>query len=164
MTTMPDWLPAILSVNGEWEDVLRRLYQVFESDFWRSGCSFQRRPVWWDRRVLPGESYEEGFWHLITRDDYQTNERLLDPRRAERLPWCAPTLRHSDDLQVRVWDYLEGSGAVRTYVWLENWDYVIVLEKQKKRVGEVAYLVTAFHVAGESRRRNLRGRYDKRIA
>jgi hypothetical protein len=163
MTTMPDWLPAILSVNGEWGDVLRRLYQVFESDFQRSGCLFQKRPVWWNRKVEKGDCYEEGFWHLITRDDHQTHERLLDPRRAERLPWCAPTLRNSDDLQVRVWDYVEGSSTIRTYVWLENWDYVIVLEKKQQRIGEVAFLVAAYHLDGESQSRRLRKKYAKRI-
>jgi len=164
MSELPPWLPAIISVNGEWEDVLCRLYHVFASDFKRSGCMFQERPVWWDRRVLPGERYEEGFWHLITRDDSRTKQRLFDPRRAERLPWCAPTLRNSQDIRVRVWDYEEGGGSIRTYVWLQNWDYVIVLEKKRARVGEVAFLVTAYHVDGESQKRSLRRKYEKRVA
>lgn len=155
----PEWLPEIVNVNGEWEEVLRRLYQIFDQDFRKSGCVFEKRQIFWDKRVLEGR-YEEGFWHLITKADEQTGERLLEPRRAERLPWCKPTLTNSKDSAVKVWDYPEGK--VRTYVWLEDWDYVIVLEKRKHRIGEIVFLITAFFVDGESSRRNLRRKYKAR--
>ena len=164
MTPRPKWLPEIVSVNGEWKTVLARLYAIFDADFKQTRREFEGRPVWWDQKVLPGERYEEGFWHLITRVDETVGERLLDPRRAERLPWCGPTISRTRDAAVKVWDYREGSGRIRTYVWLENWDYVIILEKRPQRVGEVAFLITAYHVDGESRRRNLRGKYANRVA
>ena len=162
--TPPLWLPAMASVNGEFSEVIARLYEVFCVDFHKSRCWFQKRPVWWDRRVLPdGLDYEEGFWHLVTRNDPSTRERLLDPRRAERLPWCRPTITHDTDSCVLAWDRVEGSGKVRTYIWLFDWDYVIILEKKKQRAGEIAFLVTAYHVDGEGRRRSLRRRYDERL-
>jgi len=86
MTKKPDWLPEIVSVDGEWDQVLARLYNIFDTDFKQTKRFFEGRPVWWDRRILAGNHYEEGFWHLITKTDQSTNERLLDPRRAERLP------------------------------------------------------------------------------
>lgn len=92
----------------------------------------------------------------------QTKERLFDPRRGERLPWCGPTISNAADGAVKVWDYMEASGGLRTYVWLEGWDYVIVLEKRQMRVGEVVFLITAFYVDGDSRRRSLRGKYERR--
>jgi hypothetical protein len=110
----------------------------------------------------PGERYEEGFWHLITRDDRVVGERLLDPRRAERLPWCGPTISHPNDVSVRVWDYKEGGGRIRTYLWLEILDYVIILEKRRQRGGEIAFLITAYHVDGESQRRNLNRKFANR--
>jgi hypothetical protein len=164
MTTKPDWLPEMISVNGEWNQVLARLYQIFDADFKEANRGFEEKPVWWDRRILPGDRYEEGFWHLITKTDQATGERLLDPRRAERLPWCGPTISHSQDSAVRVWDFREPSKRLRTYVWLEDWDYVIILEKRQQRIGEVAYLITAFHVGGDSTRKNLQSKYDKREA
>jgi len=160
----PVWLPDIVSVDGEWEQVLSRLYAVFEADFKVTGCSFQEKPVWWDRRILPGDRYEEGFWHLISKQDQKASERLFDPRRAERLPWCRPTLVNSRELELKVWDYREAGGRLRTYVWLRDWAYVVILEKKMQRCGEVAFLITAFYVDGDSKRKDLQRKYERRSA
>lgn len=163
MTAAPNWLPDIISVSGEWREVLARLYQIFDRDFRQTGCKFETLPVWWDRRKLDSP-YEEGFWHLITKFDHDQRERLLDPRRAERLPWCKPTTMHSDTPEVKVWDYEAGNSKIRTYVWLENWDYIVILEKRQLRGGRsIAFLITAFHIRGNSTRRKLRRKYEDRI-
>jgi len=164
MKEKPDWLPVIVSIDGVWGLVLSRLYTIFDRDFKQLKPMFSAMQVWWDRRVLGGERYEEGFWHLISRHEKETGERLLDPRRAERLPWCCPTLINARDNAVKVWDYKEGSGRMRTYVWLEDWDYVVILEKRKHRIGKIAFLITAFHVDGKSRRINLERKYLKKEA
>jgi hypothetical protein len=159
---MPDWLPDIVSVEGEWEKVLAKLYRIFAYDFRQTGCCFEDRPVWWDRRKLESP-YEEGFWHLITQLDHNQKERLFEPRRAERLPWCKPTIMNCGDLEVKVWDYKEARGKIRTYLWLENWDYVIVLEKRQLRGGRnIAFLITAFYVEGKSTKKSLQRKYEKR--
>ncbi len=164
MTGRPDWLPAMCSVDGEWNKVCPYLYQIFESDFKGRKPTLLTMLVWWHRRVLKDDpyGYEEGFWHLITRHDENGGERLFDPRRAERLPWCGPTISNAADHAVKVWDFEEGRGQLRTYVWLEKWDYAIVFEKRSMRVGIVAFLVTAFHVDGEYRRRLLLRKFEKR--
>ncbi len=153
-------------MDGPWEDVLARLYDVFDADFKQGRPSFEGRPVWWDRRILPGGSYEEGFWHLVTEEDKETGERLPDFRRAERLTWCAPTIRHADDEAVTVWDYEESSGKVRTYLWLENHEYVVILEKADREQGgkriHVAILVTAHFIKHEWKRTQLRRKYEQR--
>ena len=164
MSEMPPWLPPLISTNGNWHEVLTRLYAIFDTDFKKGRPEFQGRIVFWDNRILPGEKYEEGFWHLITRRDAQTGDRLLDPPRAEKVPWCAPTIRHTDDIVVRVWDYPEGTGKVRTYVWLENSGYLVILEKRKGRTAKgLAFLVTAYHVDGEDTRRSLKRKYERRL-
>lgn len=161
MIARPDWLPDIMSVDGEWEQILFRLYDIFDRDFKKGNPCLNKMPVWWDRRVLEGNMYEEGFWHLISKRDEKTGERLFDPRRAERLPWCYAVLSHANDSSVKLWDYKEGR-HLRTYVWLENFDYVIVLEKKKQRIGRVAFLITAFYVDRASRKRNLEKKFIKK--
>ncbi|HPO13881.1 MAG TPA: hypothetical protein PLI09_10585 [Candidatus Hydrogenedentes bacterium] len=163
MSNRPLWLPEILSVDGEWEDILPNLYFVFEKDFPRGHPMYDNRPVWWNRTIRPGEKYEEGFWHLITRSDKQTCSRLLDPRRAERLPWCAPTILHSDATEIQIWDYSESSGRIRTYLWLQDYDYLVVLEKRHQRGRAIAFLITAYYVDGERTRENLRRKFQKRL-
>lgn len=58
----------------------------------------------------------EAFWHLITRTDDLTGERLFDPRRAERLIWCATIIRNSMDPAVKQRMYSEGTGKIRRYL------------------------------------------------
>ena len=164
MTQKPDWLPDLISVDGIWEEVLTLLYKIFRNDFMEGKPYLGSLPVWWDSRILSGEKYVEGFWHLISRNDKITKERLLDPRRAERLPWCRPTIQNKNSHEVRIFDFKEVKGKIRTYLWLEQWDYVVILEKRKQKVGTVAFLITAFYVDGNSRKANLMAKYLKRIA
>lgn len=160
--TLPDWLPPMLDLNGNWADVLQELYSVFSRDFKRGPLMLGSEPVWHDNRILPGDVYEECFWHLVTRKDRQHGDRLPDFRRAERLPWCAPILQNHQDPAVVFWHYREGDGRIRTYAWLERGDYVVILERKLKRIGAVAFLITAYHIDGESMRRNLRRRHQNR--
>ena len=162
MKGRPTWLPSIVSVDGVWQEVVSRLYSIFQNDFKRTKPKFQGLPVWWDRRMLKDQSYEEGFWHLITKEDISAGERIFDPRRAERLSWCCPTIVNAADRNVKVWDYKEARGIVRTYIWLEQWDYAIVLEKRELRIGVVAFLITAFYIEEKWSRRKLQNKFIKR--
>lgn len=161
---LPDWLPEEIDTNGTWGEILERLYAVFESDFKNGRPRFDGLPVWWDRRCLDGDPHEEGFWHLVTRDDKATGDRLLDTPRARRLRWCRATIDHEAEPDVLVFDYLEGNGKTRTYLWVHQCDYVVILERALRKGKHVAYsLVTAFYLDGPSRRDSMQRKYDNRI-
>lgn len=172
MSNPPSWLPAVISVDGNFQDVVQTLYGIFASEFIDKRPDFLDMPVWYDRTRKGSDPYEEGFWHLITRDSPGKETRLFDPRRAERLPWCSPVICHGSHAAVKAWDYDDGR-RIRTYVWLEQFDYVVLLEKrvlkQKAAVSGVlpertiAFLITAYHVDGESVRRSLRKKYEGRV-
>jgi hypothetical protein len=160
----PPWLPGTISVGGDWDAVRKALYEIFRHDFAQGECEFQGRPVWWNRSREEDDPHEEGFWHLITSLDQGQNERLFEPRRAERLPWCKPTIVNSFRAEVTVWDYQEASGRIRTYLWLKDWDYVVVLEKTKLCGGrDIAFLITAFYVSGNQTRRTLQRKFEARV-
>ncbi len=163
MITKPEWLPDLISVDGEWQEVCSKLYGVFQNDFHKIERRYQNRLLWWDRRIIDGE-YEEGFWHLITKDNKDSNERLFDPRRAERLPWCGPTISNHDNCAVKAWDHMEHSKRIRTYVWLEAHDYVIILEKRSVGKRDIVFLITAYYVEGDSTRRSLNRKYQERLS
>ena len=163
MTEKPHWLPAMLDLIGKSEEeCLSILYEVFTRDFKNGRPLFCGLPVWWNRRILPQQHYEEGFWHLVSREERDTVNRRLDLPRAERLPWCKPVLTNSDANPIKVWNYLERGHRLRTYVWLEPWDYCVVLEHRNLSGKQIAWLITAFHVDGASRRRNLRRKFGRR--
>jgi len=164
MECKPDWLPDILCVDGDYSQVLDALYKVFQRDIAAAQLMLDGHAISWDRRRIANSAYEEGFWHLITCTDKITGDRLHDPRRAERLPWCGPTIRHNADPAVTAWEYEESNGKIRTYLWLKNFNYVLVLEKRLQKKGSPeAVLITAFHVGGEGTRKSLQKKYNTRV-
>lgn len=158
----PAWLPNELSLDGNWESILGKLYKIFEVDFIQGHPNFDDKQVWWDKRKLDGH-YEEGFWHIISTTGPNTQDRIPDFERARRLPWCAPTILNHTDRAVKYWDYLESKGEIRTYVWLVEWDYIVILKKRKMKFGEVAFLITAYYISGNNTRKKLEEKYKKRV-
>jgi hypothetical protein len=172
----PDWLPDIIPFQGNWDVFVRALYRVFDADFKSGSPRFRNRPLWHDRRILPDDplGYEEGFWHLVTRDQWRYNhqtrrrekERLPEFDRAARLPWARPITRNETSEPVLAWEFEEASRrgkAIRVYLWLKALDYVVILERQSKRMGDIYMLVTSFLVEHEAKRRDLESRYARRI-
>lgn len=163
MTEKPIWLPPMLDLADKPDkDCLAALYAVFKKDFKKTNLSFHGLSVWWNRKVPPGQRYEEGFWHLVSREERYTVTRHLDLPRAKRLPWCNPCITHSSEDNVKVWDYLERQRRLRTYVWLKGWDYCAILERRYQRQGQIAWLITAFHIDGPSKKRNLQRKFENR--
>ncbi|MER3439704.1 MAG: hypothetical protein C4346_20100 [Chloroflexota bacterium] len=151
-------------MEGTEEEIIVKLRALGLADFRERRVMFRGLPVVWDEQIRSGGTYEEGFWHLITREGSLPGVRRLDRRRAERLSWCAAILRHADDPAILVWDYPEGHCRKRTYLWFERGAYVIVLEIRERRTDVVAFLVTAFHVDGPAHERALRRKYARKLA
>lgn len=147
----PSFLPARASTDGEWFAVCAALYAVYERDLCKR-LQHQGVPVLRDTRILPdGDGKEEGFWHLITAEDRSIGDRLFDPERACRLPWVGPLVVSPARSEVVVFDYEEGKRQLRRYIWLKEHDFVVILEHRGKRL----FLVTAFHVSFDGKRRQL---------
>jgi len=68
MNEFPQWLPEMVCVDGNFNDIVSRLYNIFHRDFVENNPKLTDIEVWHDRRVMPGETYEVVFWHLIERD------------------------------------------------------------------------------------------------
>jgi hypothetical protein len=162
MNNPPAWLPDMITVDGVWEAIVGRLYAIFVTDIKNGKPYLNTAPVWWDRRILEGEEYEEGFWHLISKHYDDANDRLPDFRRAERLPWCRACIDNFNDENIMFWDYKFTRRQTDTYIWLREFDYVIVFRKRNLRVGTVYFLKTAYYVEGNATRRRLRKSYEKR--
>ncbi len=172
----PSWLPPELNLDGLAEKIFPALYVVFDRDFKKSQPSFESLRVIPDMRKLPNSmNYEEGFWHLTSKDEEivtyergqkkftKTGNRLIDYARAERLPWCRQVIVNSNDSEIIVWNFKENSGKIRTYLWLKNFDYVIVLEKNPMRSGGMIFrLITAFYTGHGSKKKDLESRFAKR--
>lgn len=157
MLSTPYWLPPRCNTNGLWDDIVKRLYEIFQNDFVIHSCYYDFYKIIYDTRKIDS-IYEEGFWHLISKEDYLLRKRIPDFPRAQKLPWCKPCIENINDQLIQKWDYSEANGRIRTYIWLKNFDYVVIIEKRRN----AAFLVTAFHVSGESTRKRLNEKYIDR--
>ncbi len=118
--------------------------------------------VFHDNRKLESDR-EEGFWHITTQKDASTGERLPDLQRSRRLTWIRPIIEHCDSPLVRCFDYADGKGRVRSYLWLFDHDFVVVLQKQDRGHTKIARLITAYYIDGERGRHQLEKRYRERL-
>ena len=154
----PKWLPDLFPVNPWQHNTYEGLYRLFEKNFKESQPVYEGRPVWFFVEKEDGK--EKIFWHLTSREDMATGCRLPDLRRSERLPWVRPILDHPRKPEVLAWDHREGDGTIKTYVWLANDDFVVIM---KKYANGRRRLITSFYVEYENTKRKFRKKYDRRI-
>ena len=141
-----DALPLKLELDGTYDRLVAFLYSVFERDFIRSRPRFNGLPVIFDNRRIDSE-YEEGFWHIITR--MESEGRVIDYKRAKRLPWLRPLIELGEDPDVLRWreediDRHRGTMVGKHFIWYEPGSYLIILKERPGRY----FLATAFHVTG----------------
>ncbi|MBC8418168.1 MAG: hypothetical protein ISR62_01560 [Desulfobacteraceae bacterium] len=117
MTQLPEWLPPMVRVDPWGQDTFDILYSIFERDFKFNQPLYSGKPVWFFPE-MEGDK-ESIFWHLTHREDKKTGERLPDMRRCERLPWIKAVIENRDKPELLNWDYKEGDGSVKTYLWLK---------------------------------------------
>jgi hypothetical protein len=96
----------------------------------------------------------------VTRGDYRDYTGTPDYDRAERLPWVRALIEHADEPGVKRFEYQEGSGVVRTYIWYEAGDFAVVREPLSRGAMR---LITAFHIQSEMRRREMRSKYARKV-
>lgn len=123
------------------------LFPVFRRDFLDTKPYFKALPVVFDNRCI-GSSMPEGFWHVVTRKD--KGERLLDPKRAKRLPWLKPLIQQAFHPSLWTWWEVELSNSVghpvkKWHIWYETGNYLVIL---KEKPGKY-FLATAFSVTGQ---------------
>lgn len=176
---MPDWLPALATVDPWTETTYGMLYSIFCHDIRDNHLLFRGNNVWIYQEKEDGK--EKIFWHLTTREDKrqsiprrkeklypppqvtpqpQPPERLPDLRRCERLLWVKPLIEHPSDPHVLAWDYEEGDRTIKTYVWLRGYNFVVIMKKYpngKRR------LITSFYVDEEYKEKDFGRKYENRI-
>ena len=173
---MPEWLPEMASVNPWTEVTYDNLYGVFCRDIRDASLQYRGHNVWIFPEMEDGK--ESIFWHLTSRKDrvkkiprrkrkfypagQETTEpeRLPDLRRCERLPWVKPLIEHPTDPEVLAWDYEEGDRTIKTYIWIREYDFVVIMKKYpdgKRR------LITSFYVDSRYKVADFEKKYANRI-
>lgn len=102
-----------------------------------------------------------GGWHVVSRKDRDSRERLPDYRRSERLPWARPTMESTERSEIKTFDYDHGTKdiEVRPYIWLAEYDYVLISQKKKKTL----FWITAYYLDSEWGREDLSRRCEQSL-
>ncbi len=175
---MPEWLPEPLNVNPWTEHTYDMLYRVFCRDIRDTALFYEEKRIW----IFPDieDERETIFWHLTTREekahriprrkqrhykpeqshDPETKVRYPDMRRCEKLNWIKPLIEHSYEHEVLAWDYEEGDGSVKTYIWIKDCDFVVIM---KKYPSGQRRLLTSYHVDKEYTKADFLRKYENRI-
>ena len=156
------WLPAQLLLSGDEQQDLATLYAVFTRDFVQSSPALGGFPIICNHTPVPGKAFGQTFWHIVSREDQKTGQRRFDPARARRLPWCAAVIANAARQDVTVFDYRKGGSLVRTYLWLHQYDYLVVLQRRNQIKGPAFLLITAYHFDGPWMRKQAQNWYSKR--
>jgi hypothetical protein len=159
MTVTPNWLPESLNLSLWTEQTYDILYRIFEEDFIQSRPIYNGLSVWYFPEKEDGK--ELIFWHLTSRrEKYAGGERVPDLRRSERLPWVKPTINNSNEPEALAWDYEEGDGSIKTYVWLKDLSYVVIMKKYKD---ESRRLITSYYLDYPHEERKMMKKYRGRL-
>lgn len=156
--TKPDWLPDLFPVNPWTEKTYDLLYKIFARGFKETQPSYRGHTIWFFPEKEDGK--ELVFWHLTPRKDKKSGERLPDLRRSERLPWARPMLDNFNKPEILDWDYEEDDGDIHTYLWLKDYDYLMILKKYRDGGRR---LVTSYWVEYDNFKRKLEKKYKSRI-
>jgi hypothetical protein len=170
----PSWLPGeTAAVSGSWETIRDGLYAIYQREI-KGRLTFRGLPVELARYPIE-QGCEEGFWHLTSKNEWifdaairrRRQERVFDERRCRKLAWLAPLLANADDPVVKTFEFEEDNGDVRTYIWLQAFDYLAVVVPSRSRNPRTRddpcwYLVTAFSIDYPKKRAELAQKYRKR--
>jgi hypothetical protein len=158
MSDLPDWLHELILIEPWTVETFDILYTIFENDFKVSRPKIDGVDIWFFPEKEDGK--ETIFGHLTQRKDLKSGERLPDFRRCERLRWVRCIIENEAKPEIQRWDYIEADKSTHTYLWLKNWDFVVILKKYPN--GE-RRLLTSFWVEFESTKRNFNSKYEKRV-
>lgn len=158
MNVFPNWLPEMVLVNPWTQMTFNLLYAIFERDFKQTRLTYDGFEIWFFPEMEDGR--EVIFWHLTHKDDKTAGARIPDLRRAERLPWARCLIDNATKPEILAWDYREAKGTTQTYLWLKDYNYVLLM---KKYPNGQRRLLTSFYVDYSHYARKLQKKYDGRL-
>lgn len=69
-------------------------------------------------------------------------------------------LDNVNDAEILAWDYVENDGSTKTYVWLKNRGFIVIMKKMKDQTRR---LVTSFWIEYHNTRAKLMKKFNNRV-
>jgi len=148
----PEWLPdELVFSGGQVEDDYAHLFAIFERDFVSGeAVRIEQEEVIVNMTSDPitNGKYPFGFTHLVTKGK---DTRAIDYDRATRLPWIKAILQNYDTPEVKAF-WVDQEKGETLYLWLEDFDFVVILRRLKSKKYHKKIIVTAYFIYSYRRR------------
>jgi hypothetical protein len=156
------WLPELYEKEEKYSlsDYIQNVYHLFYNDFLQNETHFKGCKI--GMKKTPYKDGKEGtFWHIITKGQDEWN-RSVDLERCKRIKWPKAVIVNHESSEVKLY-IREIGGKKRIHLWLEKYDYVVVLQENldKKENRSYYLLWTAFIIDNEHTRRKTSKHYKK---
>lgn len=162
------WLPDIVECKdfGKWNEYLDEIYIIFQKDFVEDRIKFENKYVNFRKEPRDGK-YENAFIHLTHRDELHAsndpNDRIPDPRRAERIGWNKPIIEHyickenceNCDKILYFEEYYRKN--VRAYFLFKDVKFLVIIEKREN----YNLLITGYYVEYDNAMKKYIKKYEK---
>lgn len=159
----PAWLPAVFDLTGNEPNDIVALDQIFQDAFVNKIVNYKGHPVKTRMSKNDNYPYQDGFWHSVSyRSEVNRRQRYFDTVRAPKLPWLEATILNHTCTTVKCWSFEEGDGTVQDYIWIEQHDFLVILEDRTKKNNPHYFLTTCFHV-DEFKKKDLNQKFAKRL-
>lgn len=166
---MNSWLPPAIElehVDGCPDRYLEALYRVFHRDFISSKPIFQGKEIKNNKYPTCPKGRHETFWHIVTGEYHNVEDRVLKTHRAKTVPWIRPIIEGVQENKTIYWKNKRNNDT-HIVISLKDFSYIVVLDERiDRKYGNGTYLVltSAYPVEYSSRRRKLEIEYQRYIA
>ena len=162
------WLPDIVECIdfSKWNEYLDGIYEIFKKDFIDNRPIFEGKCVNFRKAPMDGK-YEHTFIHLTHKDEYHNssnpNDRLPDPRRAERVGWnraiienykCSDTCENCDKV-LYFEEYYKKN--IRVYLLFKDVKFLVIIEKREN----YNLLITGYYIEYEHTMKKYIKKYEQ---
>ncbi len=162
------WLPEIIECKdfSKWNEYLEELYKIFKKDFIENRVIFEGKNVYYRKAPMDGK-YEHAFIHLTHKDEFHTssnpNDRIPDPRRAERIGWnkqiiehypCKETCKNCDKI-LYFEEYYKKN--IKAYLLFKDVRFLVIIEKREK----YNLLITGYYIEYDNALHKYLKKYEK---
>ncbi len=152
--SFPAWLPPFFEMK-QWESYLVDIVKSFEEDWHNNPPTFNNLPVIYDKSKN-ALGVPNGVWKVISQSSPNTNGRILDFIRGERILWIRCIIEVYSQGNQYVHHYSQktknskGRDVKRDILFLDIEDYCHEIILQKR--GNYYYLVSSFHIREECKK------------
>ena len=151
---LPDWLPAIIPWDSDWENYVELVFGAYKQAYTEESPFYYRGMVVKSRRHEIVDGKDGGFWHIIGGSN-----GYPEPIRCERVLWARAIIENATDERVLVWEEpsRHDGGTIDTVFWLKDADYYVVVARR----ATCWVIRSAYSVVYESKRKQLEQNYNR---